>query len=62
MASLSGWPVGSRPSVSTVKEMTEGMSAAAAARARPIASFTLVIVIAVTRSASVSAKVPIWTA
>jgi hypothetical protein len=45
-----------------VKEITTGMPAALAARVTPIASLELVIVMAVTRSASVSAKVPIWAA
>ena len=53
MASFSVWPVGSRPSVSSVNEMATGICAAFAAKARPAASLTFVMVIAVTMSASV---------
>ncbi len=57
IASPSPSPDGSRPSVSTVKEMTLGSPWAAAARARPIASPVWVMVMAVTRSAAVSLNV-----
>ncbi len=50
-------PVGSRPSVSTVKEITTGIFAFTAARVTPIASSVLVMVKALTRSASVCANV-----
>ena len=50
------------PSVSTVNEMTTGMPGRRGRRATPIASAVCVMVIAVTRSASVSAKVAIWVA
>jgi glutathione S-transferase len=53
----SGCPVGRRPSVSTVNEITTGMPAACAARVTPIASGVCVIVIAVIMSASVSRNV-----
>ena len=59
MASRSGCPLGRRPSVSTVNEITTGRPAARAARTMPTASSAYVIVIAVTRSAAVSANVPI---
>ena len=61
-ASASDSPDGSRPSVSTVNEITTGMPAARAARATPMASPVWVMVMAVTRSASVAAKVPICSA
>ena len=54
IASVSAMPDGSRPSVSSVNEITTGMPAFWAARVMPIASSTLVIVSAETRSASVS--------
>ena len=60
MAVPSSVPLGSRPSVSTVKESATGIPAARAARATPIASSTYVMVIAVTISAVVDAKVRIW--
>ncbi len=56
----SGWPLGRRPSVSTVNEITAGMPDSIAARVTPTVSSTWVIVIAVTKSAAVWAKVPIW--
>ena len=58
IASASGCPLGSRPSVSTVKDITTGRPAADAARTMPIASSTYVIVRPVIRSASVSARTP----
>ena len=45
-----------------MNEITAGNPTAEAARVTPIASSAYVIVIAVTMSAAVSAKVPIWTA
>jgi hypothetical protein len=39
IASPSAWPLGSRPSVSTVNEITTGTFTALAARTMPIASF-----------------------
>jgi len=45
-----------------VNEIAAGIPAAKAARTMPIASAALVIVIAVTWSAVVVAKVPIWSA
>jgi hypothetical protein len=59
-ASRSGWPLGSRPSVSTVNDNTTGTPVAAAARAIPTASSVYVIVIALTRSAPLAANVPTW--
>ena len=57
IASPSGWPLGSRPSVSTVKEITAGRPASCAARTTPTASLAYVRVIAETRSAPASANV-----
>jgi len=55
-------PDGRLPSVSTVNEITTGIPCSAAARVTPIASALWVMVTAVTRSASVREKVPIWVA
>ena len=59
IACPSGWPLGSRPSVSTVNEITAGNPAAPAARTMPRASSAYVMVMAVTRSAPASANVRI---
>ena len=58
-ASASGCPLGSRPSVSTVKDTATGIPAAVAARTMPIASAASGIVMPVTRSAAVPARMPI---
>ena len=60
MASWRGWPLGRRPSVSTVKAVTTGIRAAAAARTTPIASPVWVAVSMVTRSAPAATKESIW--
>ena len=62
IASPRGSPEGRWPSVSTVKAITTGISAARAASVMPIASSVYVIVMAVMRSAAVAANVRAWKA